>query len=71
MNGFSILMLIFGIMVLLTGLYMYKGHKINALSWRAPYQNLSIDKWINIGKWTMITSIIPFILSIVGLFFKD
>ncbi len=70
MNGFSILMLIFGVCVLFIGLYMYKGHKVNYLSWRVPYKNLTKAEWINIGKWTMIVSLIPFVLAIVGLFFN-
>ena len=68
MNGFSILMFIFSGAILLTGLYMYTGHKIDMLAWRAAYKNLKKDGWINIGKWTMVTSIIPFILAIIGLF---
>lgn len=41
MYGFSILMFIFGISVLLVGLYMYKGNKVSMLSWRASFQNLN------------------------------
>lgn len=68
MNGFSILMFIFGIAVLLVGLYMFTGHKIGMIAWRVPFKNVNKEGWINIGKWTMITSSIPFILAIIGLF---
>lgn len=68
MNGFSILMFIFGIVILLTGIYMFKGHRIEMLSWKAPYKNLNKKEWQNIGKWTMISSIIPLLLALMGLF---
>lgn len=70
MNGFSILMFIFGISVLLIGLYMFTGHKIDMLSWRAEFKNLNIDGWKNVGKWTMITSILIFIIAIIGWIYK-
>lgn len=70
MYGFSILMIIFGISVLLVGLYMFTGHKIRMLSWRSPFQNLEKNDWKNIGKYTMIVSIFIFILAIVGFIFK-
>ena len=68
MNGLSILMFIFSLCLYLTGLYMYKGHKIEYLEWRVPYKNLTKAEWKNIGKWTMITSTIPLIIGIIGLF---
>ena len=70
MSGFGILFLIFGICVFLVGLYMFRGHKLDMLTWRAAYKNLDIDQWKNIGKWTMITSIFIFALAIVGLIFN-
>ena len=68
MNGFSILMFIFGACTLLMGFYMYRGNKVIGLAWRAPYQHLDKNGWKNVGKWTMIVSIFIFILGIVGLF---
>ena len=50
MNGFSILMLIFGTCVFLVGLFMYTGHKIDLLTGRAAYQNLKKSEWINTLK---------------------
>lgn len=70
MYGFSILMFIFGTLVLLAGLFMYKGHKIGLLEGRPAFQNLKIEEWKNIGKWTMITSILIFLLAILGIIFK-
>ena len=67
MNGFSILMLIFGICVFLVGLFMYTGHKIGLLTGRVAFRNLKTQEWVNIGKWTMITSIFIFLLAIIGL----
>ncbi len=70
MGGFSIFMFIFGFSVLLFGYYMYTGHKAKALLWRAPYQKLTKQEFINLGKWVMITSSIPFLLAILGIIFS-
>ena len=70
MSGFSILMFIFATSVLLVGLYMFRGHKLEMLTWRAAFKNLSISEWQNIGKWTMISSIFIYILAILGLIFN-
>ena len=61
-------MFIFGACVLLVGLYMYKGHKLSIMEWRVAFRNLSKEEWINIGKWTMISSSIIFIIAIVAMF---
>ena len=70
MGGFSILMLIFGAAILLTGLYMYTGHKLGIMTYRAAFRNLKVSEWKNIGKWTMVSSLIPIILAILGIVFK-
>ena len=70
MSGFGILMLIFATCVLLTGFYMFTGHKIGLLEYRAAFRNLTISEWKNIGKWTMISSIIIYILAILGIIFN-
>lgn len=69
MNGFGLLMLIFAICVLLTGLYMYTGHKLGILTYRAAFRNLNKSEWKNIGKWTMVSSIIIFVLAFIGIIF--
>lgn len=69
MSGFSILMIIFGICTFLTGLYMFSGHKLEMLSWKAAYKNLNKNQWKNLGKWTMIVTVIPIILAILGIIF--
>lgn len=70
MNGFSILMFIFGILVFLVGFYMFNGHKLDILTWRIQFKNLSINEWKNIGKWTMITSLFIFMIAILALIFN-
>ena len=70
MNGFSILMFIFSLAIFLVGLYMFTGHKLGILTERVAFKNLNINEWKNIGKWTMITSIIPLILAVVGIIFN-
>ncbi len=69
MNGFGILMLTFAVCVLLTGLYMFTGHKLGIMTGRPAFKNLSKAEWKNIGKWTMIVSILIFVLAIVGFVF--
>lgn len=69
MNGFSTLFFIFGFCVLLTGLYMYRGHKLELIAWKAAFKGLNKDGWKNVGKWTMISSIIIFLIAIIGLIF--
>ena len=68
MNGVSILMFIFSVCILLVGLYMYTGHKLNIMTWRVGFRHLNKSEWKNIGKWTMIVSVIPLIIGIICLF---
>ena len=70
MNGFSILMFIFGSCVFFVGLYMFTGHKLGILTYRAAFKNLSRTELKNIGKWTMISGIIIFIIAILGWIFN-
>ena len=70
MNGFSILMFIFATSVLLTGLYMFTGHKLGIMTERPAFKNLKIEEWKNIGKWVMISSIFIYLLAIIGLFIE-
>lgn len=68
MNGFSILMFIFATCVLLVGYYMYRGHKLKMVAWKAAYKGLTIEGWKKVGKWTMIASIFIYVIAIIGLF---
>jgi hypothetical protein len=70
MSGFGILFLIFATCVFLTGLFMFTGHKIGMLEWRAAFKGLDKDGWKNIGKWTMITSIFIYIIAILAIVFN-
>ena len=70
MSGFSILFFIFATAVLLTGFYMYRGNKLSIVTYRAAFRNLTKNQWINIGKWTMISSILIYILAIIGYIFN-
>ena len=70
MNGFSILFIIFGLLIFLTGLYMYTGHKLEIMTMRAAYRNLNKSDWKNIGKWTMVASIFIFAIAIIGFIFN-
>ena len=69
MNGFSILMFIFATCVLLVGIYMYTGHKLEVIAWKAAFKNLKKEGWIKVGKWTIISSLIIYLLAIIGWIF--
>ena len=68
MSGFGILMLIFGIITLLVGLYMFTGHEFGIMTERPSFKNLKKDEWIKIGKYTMVVSIFILILGIMVTF---
>ena len=70
LNSLAILMFIFGTCVLLVGLYMYKGHKLGIMEFRVGFRNLKKEQWIKIGKWTMISSSIIFLIGIIGMFLE-
>ena len=70
MSGFSILMFIFATAVLLVGLYMYTGHELKMISWKAAFKGLNKEGWKKVGKYTMITSIFIYILAIIGWIFN-
>ena len=70
MSNFGILMLIFAVCVLLVGIYMFTGHKLNIMTNRPAFRNLDIEGWKNVGKWTMITSIPIFLIAIIAFIFK-
>ena len=69
MNNLTIFMFIFGKILIIIGLYMYTGHKLGIMTERPAFKNLTIDEWKNVGKWTMISSIILFLIAIIGLLF--
>ena len=70
MSGFGILMAIFATCVLLTGIYMFTGHKLGIMTARPAFKNLSKAEWKNIGKWTMVVSFFIFALAIAGFVFE-
>ena len=70
MYGLSILFFIFATLVLLVGFYMFKGNKISIMTGRVSFQNLNKNEWKNIGKWTMLSSILLYIIAIIGYIFK-
>ncbi len=61
----GIFMIIFAICVLFTGIYMYTGHKLKIIAWKAAFKNLTIEKWKGVGKWTIVSSIFIAALGIV------
>ena len=70
MSWCGVLMIIFATCVLLIGLYMFTGHKVGMLEWRAAFKNLTKEEWKNVGKWTMIVSIFIYLIGILAFIFK-
>lgn len=70
MLGFSILMIIFGSLIFIAGLYIYNGHNSELLIWKGYNKNASKEELKNIGMWTMIASLVPFILAVLGIIFN-
>lgn len=69
MNGFSILMFIFGLGIFLAGLYLYTGHKNEVLLWKVhDIKKMPMKEVKNVGRITMISSLVPIIIGIIGLF---
>ena len=69
MNGFSCLMFIFAFLIFIAGIYLYTGHKNELLLWKVhDIKKFTIEETKNVGKWTMISSLVPLILAIIGLF---
>lgn len=70
MSPVGILMFIFATVVLLVGIYMATGHKLEIMTWRAAFRNLSISDWKSVGKGTIIASVIIYIISILCFIFN-
>ena len=69
MNGFSIFMFIFSFFIFLAGLYLFTGHKNEVLLWKVhDIKKFTIEETKNVGKWTMISSLVPLVIGIIGLF---
>ena len=65
MNGFSILMIVFGVLIFLAGLYLYSGHKSELLLWKNHnVKEMPMSDVKKVGKWTMIASLVPIIIAL-------
>ncbi len=70
MSYFGIFMIIFGVCVLLTGIYAFTGHSIGILTERPAFKNLTKSDWKNIGKWTIVVSLFIILIGILGIVFN-
>ena len=69
MKNFAILMLIFGVLIILFGLYIYTGH--DALLARGYYKKKSKKYLRYLGKSVIVTSLAPIISGISAFIVKD
>ena len=70
MSNIGILMLIFATCLLLTGLYMFTGHKLGIIAWKTAFKGLTKEGWRNVGKWTMISSLLFYLIGILAIIFN-
>lgn len=71
MINFGILMIIFGTMVMLAGIYLALGHKSELLLWKSNVKKLTKEEVSYAGKVTIATSLSLVITGIISLFFQD
>ena len=74
MNGLSILLIIFGVLIILAGLSLLKGKKtdFNALLlWKTNIKHLTKEQISYAGKVTMITGLSPIISGIFAMIFEE
>ena len=69
MEGFGILFSIFGLLVILAGFYIYRGHNSELLLWRGYNKHRTKAELKIIGKWTMIVGGILLLIGLASLFF--
>ena len=70
MDGLTVLMLVFSFLIMLAGLYLYTGHKSELLLWKTHnVKKMTKSEVQNVGKWTMISSVIPLIIALISWIF--
>ena len=72
MNGLAVFMIIFGLLIFLCGVYLYQGKNgdfTQLLLWKTHKKSYSKEELRKVGKWTMITSLIPFLIAIISIIF--
>ena len=70
MDGLTVLMLVFSFLIMLAGLYLYTGHKSELLLWKTHnVKKMTKSEVQNVGKWTMISSVIPLITALISWIF--
>ena len=71
MQGYGILMIIFGSVLSLSGLYIYTGHNSELLLWKGYNKNTTKKQLKQIGKYIIAVSISLIISGICGLFYQE
>ena len=69
MTYYVIIMIVFGLLVILSGFHIYKGH--DTLLWRGYYKKRSKGYLKYVGKLTMLIGLVMIITNISGLFFEE
>ena len=71
MVGYGILMIVFGVMVMLCGIYLSCGHKSELLLWKSNVKYMSTSDVKYAGKVTIATSLAPIISGILAFFYSE
>ena len=66
MRESGIFLFIFGFLVFLAGLYLFTGHKNEILLWKVhQIDKFTIEETKNVGKWTIISSLVIMLIGII------
>ena len=71
MSGYAIVMLVFGILLILAGLYIYKGHNNRVLLWKGYNPKASKKELQTIGRTTMFVGVAPIISALSSLIVEE
>ena len=74
MNEFGILMIIFGILIMLAGLYLVvvkKGDFAQVLLWKSNVKKMTVEQVKYTGKVTMLVALSPIISGLIALLMEE
>lgn len=71
MEGYGIFMIVFSILIILAGFYIYLGHNSELLLWKGYNPNASKSNLKMVGRATMSFGLIPLTSGIVALLCEE
>ena len=71
MDEYAILMLVFGVLILLAGIYIYTGHNSHLLLWKGYNRHATKSYLRKVGSSTMIAALAPILSGFSAIFFEE